>query len=54
MLWFRVPDKIYFKYGCLQEALHDLGEDGRKRLIVTDRYLYNTGLHGDLVVALRR
>ena len=53
MLWFRVPDKIYFKYGCLQEALHDLGEDGRKRaFIVTDRYLYNTGLHGDLVDCL--
>lgn len=53
MLWFRVPDKIYFKYGCLQEALHDLGEDGRKRaFIVTDRNLYNTGLHGDLVDCL--
>ena len=53
MLWFRVPDKIYFKYGCLQEALRDLGEDGRKRaFIVTDRFLYNTGMHNDLVRCL--
>ncbi|NMA47804.1 MAG: iron-containing alcohol dehydrogenase, partial [Lentisphaerae bacterium] len=53
MLWFRVPDKIYFKYGCLQEALRDLGEDGRKRaFIVTDRFLYNTGMHSDLVRCL--
>ncbi|MDD3953382.1 MAG: bifunctional acetaldehyde-CoA/alcohol dehydrogenase [Lentisphaeria bacterium] len=53
MLWFRVPDKIYFKYGCLQEALRDLGEDGRKRaFIVTDRFLYNAGMHRDLVRCL--
>jgi acetaldehyde dehydrogenase/alcohol dehydrogenase len=43
MLWFRVPPKIYFKYGCLQEALSDL--KGKKRaFIVTDRYLYNNGM----------
>lgn len=49
MLWFRVPEKIYFKYGCLSEALKDLGEDGRKRaFIVTDRFLYNAGLLNDL------
>jgi acetaldehyde dehydrogenase/alcohol dehydrogenase len=53
MLWFRVPNKIYFKYGCLQEALRDLGEDGRKRaFIVTDRFLYNNGMHSDLVRCL--
>ena len=49
MLWFRVPEKIYFKYGCMSEALKDLGEDGRKRaFIVTDRFLYNAGLLNDL------
>ncbi|QSH41284.1 bifunctional acetaldehyde-CoA/alcohol dehydrogenase [Lentisphaerota bacterium ZTH] len=42
MLWFRVPPKIYFKYGCLQVALSDLS--GKKRaFIVTDRFLYNNG-----------
>ncbi|MDO5581100.1 MAG: bifunctional acetaldehyde-CoA/alcohol dehydrogenase [Planctomycetia bacterium] len=50
MLWFRVPKKVYFKYGCLNEAIHDLSEDGRKRaFIVTDRFLYNSGMLGDLV-----
>ncbi|MDD4817064.1 MAG: bifunctional acetaldehyde-CoA/alcohol dehydrogenase [Victivallaceae bacterium] len=43
MLWFRVPEKIYFKYGCLHEALRDL--EGRKRaFVVTDGFLYNNGV----------
>ncbi len=43
MLWFRVPQKIYFKYGCLCSALEDLA--GKKRaFIVTDKYLYNMGV----------
>ncbi|MDO4574477.1 MAG: bifunctional acetaldehyde-CoA/alcohol dehydrogenase [Planctomycetia bacterium] len=45
MLWFRVPKRVYFKFGCLQEALRDLKEDGRKRaFIVTDRFLYESGV----------
>ena len=45
MLWFRVPEKVYFKYGCLREALRDLQDDGRKRaIIVTDRFLYESGV----------
>ena len=45
MLWFRVPEKVYFKYGCLREALRDLKEDGRKRaFVVTDRFLYESGV----------
>ncbi|MDD3886136.1 MAG: bifunctional acetaldehyde-CoA/alcohol dehydrogenase, partial [Victivallaceae bacterium] len=45
MLWFRVPPKIYFKYGCLREALRDLADDERKRaFIVTDRFLYDSGV----------
>ncbi len=49
MLWFRVPPKIYFKYGCLNEAMQDLADDERKRaFIVTDRFLFNSGLLGDL------
>lgn len=43
MLWFRVPPKVYFKYGCLPVALHDL--IGKKRaLIVTDKPLFDLGL----------
>lgn len=42
MLWFRVPPKIYFKYGCLPIALQEL--EGRKRVfIVTDKSLFDLG-----------
>ncbi len=42
MLWFKVPPKIYHKYGCLPVALQDL--KGKKRaFIVTDSYLYGNG-----------
>lgn len=44
MLWYRVPQKIYFKYGCLSVALQELKELGKKRaFIVTDRVLYELG-----------
>lgn len=44
MLWFRVPEKVYFKYGCLPVALRELKDLGRKRaFIVTDKVLYNLG-----------
>ncbi|TDT61114.1 bifunctional acetaldehyde-CoA/alcohol dehydrogenase [Fonticella tunisiensis] len=44
MLWFRVPEKIYFKYGCLPVALKELKDMGKKRaFIVTDKVLYNLG-----------
>ena len=43
MLWFRVPPKIYFKYGCLPIALQEL--TGKKRaFIVTDKPLFDMGL----------
>ena len=42
MLWFKVPKKIYFKYGCLPIALQEL--KGKKRcFIVTDSYLFLNG-----------
>ena len=44
MLWFRVPEKVYFKYGCLPVALKELKELNRKRaFIVTDKVLYQLG-----------
>lgn len=53
MLWFRVPKKVYFKYGCLKEAMNDLADDGRKRaFIVTDRFLQNAGVLNDLNASL--
>ncbi|WMM25841.1 bifunctional acetaldehyde-CoA/alcohol dehydrogenase [Tissierella sp. MB52-C2] len=44
MLWFRVPEKVYFKYGCLGVAVRELGEMGKKKaFIVTDKVLYDLG-----------
>lgn len=42
MLWFRVPPKIYFKRGAVDQALREL--EGKKRaFIVTDRFLFDSG-----------
>ena len=45
MLWFRVPEKVYFKQGCTPVALEELGGPmGKKRaFIVTDQFLYTNG-----------
>ena len=45
MLWFRAPEKIYIKRGCLPAALDELKAiNPRKRaFIVTDRFLYDNG-----------
>lgn len=42
MLWFRVPQKIYLKRGCLPVALREL-KDKKKIFIVTDSFLFNSG-----------
>ncbi|MFG3816326.1 bifunctional acetaldehyde-CoA/alcohol dehydrogenase [Limnothrix redekei] len=47
MLWFRIPPKIYFKYGSLPVALRELA--GRDRaFIITDKPLYNLGITAGL------
>ena len=45
MLWFRAPEKVYFKKGCLPVALDELKNVmGKKRVfIVTDEFLYKNG-----------
>lgn len=45
MLWFRTPEKVYFKKGCLPVALRELKDVmGKKRaFIVTDNFLYMNG-----------
>ncbi|MDE6665202.1 MAG: bifunctional acetaldehyde-CoA/alcohol dehydrogenase [Ruminococcus sp.] len=45
MLWFRVPEKIYMKRGCLPVALDELGTVMKKKraFIVTDKFLYENG-----------
>ena len=45
MLWFRAPEKVYFKKGCLPVALDELKNVyGKKKVfIVTDQFLYKNG-----------
>ena len=45
MLWFRAPEKVYLKKGCLPVALQELQSVlGKKRaFIVTDSFLYQNG-----------
>ena len=45
MLWFRVPEKVYIKQGCLPVALDELGSVlGKKRaFLVTDSFLFKNG-----------
>ena len=42
MLWFRAPEKVYFKKGCLPVAMEELA-DKKKAFIVTDSFLYQNG-----------
>ncbi len=45
MLWFKAPEKVYIKKGCIPVAIKELGEemDKKKAFIVTDEFLYNNG-----------
>ena len=45
MLWFRAPEKVYIKKGCMPVALQELGDVmGKKRaFVVTDSFLYKNG-----------
>ena len=45
MLWFRAPEKVYIKKGCLPVALDELKNVMHKKkcFIVTDSFLYNNG-----------
>ncbi len=43
MLWYKVPPKVYLKYGCLALALKELS-DRHRAVIVTDKPLYDLGL----------
>ena len=45
MLWFRSPEKVYIKKGCLPVALSELKDvlGKKKAFIVTDAFLYNNG-----------
>lgn len=50
MLWFRAPEKVYIKAGCLSVALSELGDvmNKKKAFIVTDTFLYQNGYTGNI------
>ena len=50
MLWFRAPEKVYIKRGCLPVALEELKEVLNKKrvFIVTDKFLYENGYTKDV------
>ena len=54
MLWFRAPEKVYFKRGCLSTALKEIKEVyGKTRaFVVTDGFLYKSGLVGSITKEL--
>lgn len=54
MLWFRAPEKIYIKSGCLQTALEELKKVLHKKrvFIVTDKFLYENGHTNNVVKKL--
>ena len=45
MLWFRVPEKVYIKRGCLTVALDELKTvmNKKKAFVVTDNFLFQNG-----------
>ena len=45
MLWVRIPQKVYFKKGCLPVAMRELKQvlGKQKAFVVTDRFLFQSG-----------
>lgn len=53
MLWFRVPEKIYFKYGSLGVALKELKDMHKKKaFVVTDKVLFELGFVEQVIKVL--
>jgi len=53
MLWHKLPRSIYFRRGCVPEALKEIA--GKKRaLVVTDDFLFRNGYADDLIEQLKR
>ena len=46
MLWFRTPEKVYFKKGCLPVALREIQEvlHRKRAFLVTDQFLFKSGM----------
>ena len=55
MLWFRTPEKIFFKPSCLQKALEELKSvyNRKRALIVTDSFLFESGMVNKIIKPLQ-
>ena len=55
MLWFRVPEKVYIKKGCLPVALDELKHvmNKKRAFIVTDKFLYTNGNANPIIEKLK-
>jgi acetaldehyde dehydrogenase / alcohol dehydrogenase len=51
MLWFRVPPKVYFRYGSMAVALREL-KGHQRAFIVTDKPLFDMGITDHLAAVL--
>ena len=54
MLWFRTPEKVYLKRGCLPVALDELKNvmNKKRAFIVTDSFLYTNGYTKSITLKL--
>jgi acetaldehyde dehydrogenase/alcohol dehydrogenase len=53
MLWHKLPQSIYFRRGCMSEALKELA-DKKRALVVTDPFLFKHGHADELIAKLKR
>ncbi len=55
MLWFRAPEKIYIKKGCMPVALDELHKlmNKKRAFIVTDQFLYTNGFADSIINKLK-
>jgi len=51
-LWHKLPGAVYFRRGCMAEALKDIAGK-RRALLVTDDFLFRTGAADDLIAMLK-
>ena len=51
MLWFRAPEKVYMKKGCLPVALDELKTvmNKKRAFVVTDKFLYENGFAAPII-----
>jgi acetaldehyde dehydrogenase/alcohol dehydrogenase len=53
MLWHRLPSQIFFRRGCIPEALKEVA-DRKRALIVTDGFLFRSGMADELIEQLKK